>query len=825
VTARASRWPALARLRGRPDSEHEMSFNRLGFALLLLACLPLMPPEDPAAALRALALWSALSVGLFVHILARPGVSQRRRFVALLLDTGFLSWYLHIGGEAHSAFVCIYLWVVFGNGFRFGLTWLHIAMGAALAGFLAVVLTTPYWHGQPHLSGGLLGGLVVLPLYAGVLIRKLSDARRAAEAASQAKSLFLANVSHELRTPLNAVIGMGGLLRDTRLDADQREMAHTIGVAARSLLELIDDILDLSRIEAGRMPVRTEAFDLAELLAEVRSLVAAQAQARGLRLGLHLAAGTPARVVADRRHLSEILVNLAGNAVKFTEAGGVSIAVRSDPAGPGRARLRFEVSDTGIGIAPEAQQRIFESFTQADPGIVTRFGGTGLGLAICRRLVGLLGGEMGLDSAPGAGSSFWFTLEAGVVASAPARVDLPGVLVCAEGAAAAHIFRDLALLGVAAERVAGFPAALERAGATGWPLIAAAAEVPEGGSPHGLALVEPRWPGVALVLVGPAAEALPRGPVRWAAATLSPGHGPEELAAALLAAAAHGGRAASRPAEAPRPAVQPRGLHVLVADDNLVNRKVAARVLERAGHAATLVADGEAALEVMEAAAAGRGRAVDLVLMDVNMPVLDGIAATKALRFLDLGAARRVPVLGLTADASPETEARCLEAGMDGCLVKPVEPERLLEAMARLLPPPAAPAETEVAEVAELSRHPRFRPAAPPALDEAVLERLRGLGGAEFLDELAADFLAEGGEALGAMTRAATARDAARFRDAAHALASLSANIGAQPLHAACAAAQRLGHAELALRGRGEAEAIAAEFERVRRSLARLSAA
>jgi two-component system sensor histidine kinase RpfC len=193
---------------------------------------------------------------------------------------------------------------------------------------------------------------VVLPLYAGELIRKLSDARAAAETASQAKSLFLANVSHELRTPLNAIIGMSALLRDSRLDAGQRDMVHTVGVAARSLLELIDDILDLSQIEAGRMAVRIEEFDLPDLLAEVRGLVAAQAQARGIRIGLHLAAGTPARLRADRRHLREILVNLAGNAVKFTELGGVSVAVRAERVAEARLSLRFEVSDTGIGVAP-----------------------------------------------------------------------------------------------------------------------------------------------------------------------------------------------------------------------------------------------------------------------------------------------------------------------------------------------------------------------------------------------------------------------------------------------------------------------------------------
>jgi two-component system sensor histidine kinase RpfC len=822
MIARASSWMALARLRGRADSEHEMSFNRLGFALLLLACQFAMPSPDPAAALQAIGLWAALSVGVFLHIMARPAISQARRFAALLLDIGFLSWYLHIGGESHATFVAIYLWVVFGNGFRFGLGWLRISTGTALAGFLAVVLTTPYWHEQPHLSAGLLGGLVVLPLYAGVLIRKLSDARRAAEAASQAKSLFLANVSHELRTPLHAVIGMGALLRDSRLDGDQREMVRTIDVAARSLLELIDDILDLSRIEAGRMPVRPEPVDLVELLAEVRSLVTAQAGARGLRLGLHVASGTPARILVDRRHLREILVNLAGNAVKFTEAGGVSIAVRPEPVGAGRVRLHFEVSDTGIGVTPEAQQRIFDIFTQADPGIVARFGGTGLGLAICRRLVGLIGGTMGLDSAPGAGSTFWFTVEADVL-EAPAALPEPRRAVILAEAASAHLVTLLAGHGITAERAGGFAEAVAMAQAGSCPLIAEAALVPDAAAPGGLALAPPSWPALPLVLVTAPAESLPRGASRWAAATLRPRASLAEVSIALRSAAL---QASPAMADAPEPEVEVRvaargrGLHVLVADDNMVNRKVAARVLERGGHAATLVADGEAALDALEDAAAGKGAPIDLVLMDVNMPGMDGIAATKAYRFVSLGQRRRIPILGLTADASPEMQARCTEAGMDGCLVKPVEPERLIEAVHRLLPE-----EEPVADVADLSLHPRFRQAAPRPLDQDAVQRLRELGGEEFLAELAADFLREGAEALRTLVRAASAKDASQFRDAAHGLASLAANIGAKPLHAACTVAQRLGRTEFAVRGKAEAEAIAAEMERVRKSLEELRGA
>jgi two-component system sensor histidine kinase RpfC len=778
---RGRRLPGLlaARLRGRPDSEHEMSFNRLAIALVIIGYLALTGPEAAGEALRAMGLYACLALGVFLHILARPGVCARRRAFALLLDSGFLSWQLHIGDEATSLFFPIYLWVVFGNGFRFGVGWLLAAMAAALAGFGAVVLTTPFWRGQIHLSAGLWIGLLILPLYAGTLIRKLEHARRQAEQASQAKTLFLAGVSHELRTPLNAIIGMGALLRDTtRLDAGQREMARTIEGAGRALLALIDDILAFSRIEAGREPVRVEEFDLAELLSDVRGLVAAQARAKGLRLSLHVAAGTPARLRGDRRHLQEVLVNLAGNAVKFTEAGGVAIAAAAEPAagaagaaaaaGPGRGlRLRFEVADTGIGVAAAAAGRIFDSFTQADGSIAARFGGTGLGLAICRRLVRLLGGEIGVRSAPGAGSTFWFTAAAEAVppAAGPGPAGLGVVLLASEATMADAVSARLAAHGVEVQRAAtaGQAAALLAAAAPRHVLVARQADLAVGGTAVDAAtvlraFVPPDDPPPVVIGTEPS-QGLPEGGLRWAAATvLPPDFEDHELLAALRLAVAlrgapepdedtHAAAGPSNDEAEPAPAATPaRRLRVLVADDNRVNQKVLAKLLERAGHETRVVSNGEEALGVLEAAAPGGG-GFDLVLMDLNMPVLDGAEATKLHRFAEVGAGPRLPIVALTADATPEAAARCLAAGMDACVTKPVEPARLLAAIEALVPPAAAapaaaaaaaaPAEAAAAAgppaVADIASHPRFRSAGPPAVDAQALASLEALGGEEFL--------------------------------------------------------------------------------------------
>jgi two-component system sensor histidine kinase RpfC len=684
------------RLKGTGDSEPEQAKLRLAISFIVIGYvfIPWDHGETFVNTLTSLVglmctAYYTSALAIFAAIVINPAPSQLRRVCGAVLDMGLLSWLMYHSGAETVPFFFIYLWVILGNGFRFGLSNLYITQVIAILGFSGVVMWGDYWQLHRIFGISLLLTICLLPLYAGFLIKKLHAAVDIAKQANEAKSRFLANMSHELRTPLNGVIGMGDLLRETKLNSEQQELVSTMHSSANTLLKLIENVLDIAKIEAGKIIIESRDFDLHGLVNSVIFMLAPMGEKKNLTVSCNFDPETPFALKGDQQHLRQVLINLVSNAIKFTEKGSVILSVRLIGGTVSTPRIRFEIVDTGIGIDEEDLGKIFDDFTQADAGINRTFGGTGLGTTISKDLVELMNGEIDAVSEVGKGSTFWFELPFLASTNPETSISENHVLLLSSADTASIIEPALNHWQVNFDWVRTSSRALSQ-------MI----QANDDNNPYETIVVdqgclidinavqfaqmvksEGLLENTSMVLINSSDTMIDAN--RSNHYYISTIVNPEEkrplfnsLHAAqsvnlndsnIVTMAEHYAKQAGVPA-----------LNILVAEDNQVNQQVINGILRNAGHNVRIVDTGEKALDILS----DELDQIDMLILDMNMPEVSGVEVVQSLRFMDTSG--QLPVIMLTADATPDAREKSLAAGANQFLTKPIDARGLLECIASL---------------------------------------------------------------------------------------------------------------------------------------------
>ena len=787
-----------ARLHKRADSEHEQAVLRVVIVTIVLVWMALAyePAKDDAAhhgalLLAGLAADLTFAVLLFAAICIWPASNVHRRLIGSLADNATATFVMFMTTQAGFSMLGVYLFVAFGNGFRYGRKYLFISQALALCGFASVLVFADYWRGLQTAGWSLFVALVVLPLYVSTLLRRIHEAQRKAEEANLAKTSFLANMSHEMRTPLNGIVGVADLLRATPLSSQQTELMRLLSHSTTLLRSLVDDVLDISKIEAGRLNIEISDFDLHATLNGLIRLLRPHAESKGIALRAMIDPAIDYTLRGDQHHLRQILLNLLSNAVKFTHRGEIGVDVSLVAETREAMRIRFEVRDTGIGINEEAQARIFDAFVQADDSTTRRFGGTGLGTTIAKQLVELMGGTIGLASKLGQGSTFWFEvplLKVPSQAAAPSATSTAALVVSSgpdrrlealvheavgsvESATspvqAVARLRELKSRGVDVQAVvvSGTPDdAAEMLDELGGAHLDGAVALVYVAPDPALAKQEPKLRRIGgLQIVGPESTQRHLRNAIHAATTRDLGGGAEVID---LAAVLHQQRQPAR---------------ILVAEDNATNLAILKQLLESAGHTVLVATDGEQALDLYEA------ENPELAILDFNMPERNGLEVTAAIRTMEATGAR-LPIMILSAAVTVEARERARRAGADEFVGKPFDAAALLQSVDRL-----------VRRIARKAQAPASRAKAAPAADQVPLidanrltEVERIATTSDFLTQLMRGFRDDVELLLRKLDAAISAGQVQALMDVLHSIKGAAVGIGASQLAARCTAMEEL---------------------------------